>query len=169
MRRLALVAVGLFLFLAAPAEAAGLGKRFAHNRGVWTGGQPIEVVGSVSRPLSITVRVRWRTLEQPQQPAPQPPAQPPEQAPDDKGTTEGFKGVASPIPGGGIALKWRMICPLGTTRAARRAGSFTTTSSPDLQALPLPRRDLPHCQVIADAKGPRGVIGKIMLDLYATA
>jgi hypothetical protein len=163
MRRLALVALGVLLFVAATAEAAGPGRRFAHNRGVWTGAQPIEVVGNVGRPRSITVRVRWRTLDQPQQPAPQPPTQPP----DELGATEGLRAVASPIPGEGIALKWRMICPLGTTRAARRTGSFTTTSSPDLQALPLPRRGLPRCQVIADAQGPRDVIGKIMLDLYA--
>ena len=45
--------------------------------------------------------------------------------------------------------------------------SFTSTSSPDRHALPVPRRGLPRCQVLADAKGPGGVIGKIMLDLYA--
>jgi len=92
-----------------------------------------------------------------------PPAPPPEPLPDDSG----FRVSATAIPGKGVVVTWRMICPLGSVRAIRRNGSFTSTSSPDLHALPLPRRGLPRCQVIADAKGPSGVIGKIMLDLYA--
>ena len=154
MRRFALASVVALQLLAAPALAAGPGKRFAHNRGTWTGSEPIEVVGHVSHPRSIAVRVRWRTL--------QPPA-----SPDVGATTGALRAAATSIPGEGIAVKWRLTCPLGTTRAARRTGSFTAASSPEVHSLPLPRTGLPLCLVLVDAEGPSGAIGKIMLDLYA--
>jgi hypothetical protein len=161
MGRLLAGAITAVLLLAAPALAAGPGKRFAHNRGTWTGFVPIEVVGHVDHPRSIAVRVRWRTLEPPEPtPAPAPP-------PEDGPLTDGFRAAATPIPGAGITAKWRLTCPLGSTRAARRTGTLTSTSSPDIRALPLPRRGLPFCLVTVDAAGPGGWIGKIMLDLYA--
>ena len=169
MGRLLAGAITAVLLLAAPALAAGPGKRFAHNRGTWTGFMPIEVVGHVDHPRSIAVRVRWRTLEPPEPtPAPQPaPAPQPEPPAEDGPPTNGFRAAATPIPGEGITAKWRLTCPLGSTRAARRTGTLTSTSSPDIRALPLPRRGLPFCLVTVDAKGPSGWIGKIMIDLYA--
>lgn len=156
MGRFALALIVALPLLAAPALAAGPGKRFAHNRGTWTGSAPIEVAGHVDHPRSIAVRVRWRTLQLPEpKPAPQPP------------TTGALRAAATPIPGEGIVVKWRLTCPLGPTRAARRTGSFTAASSPEVDSLPLPRSGLPLCLVLVDAQGPSGAIGKIMLDLYA--
>ena len=154
MGRFAVALVIALPLLAVPALAAGPGKRFAHNRGTWTGSEPIEVAGHVSHPRSIAVRVRWRTL--------QPPA-----SPDVGATTGTLSAAAAPIPGEGIAVRWRLTCPLGNTRAARRTGLFTAAASPEVHSLPLPRSGLPLCLVLVDAEGPSGTIGKIMLDLYA--
>jgi hypothetical protein len=164
MARLALALVVALPVLAAPAVAADPGKRFAHNRGTWTGGEPIEVVGHVSKPRSIAVRVRWRTLQPAEpQPAPQPPTEQQQQQQASRDVAAG----AQSIPGEGVTVKWRLTCPLGSTRAARRTGSFGVASSPEVHSLPLPRSGLPLCLVLVDADGPSGAIGKIMLDLYA--
>jgi len=161
MARFALALVVALTVLAAPALAAGPGKRFAHNRGTWTGGEPIEVAGHVSHPRSIAVRVRWRTLQPPEpQPAPQTPV-------EQQQSSTNVRLAAGSIPGEGLAVKWRLTCPLGTTRAARRTGSFSVASSPEVHSLPHPGSGLPLCLVLVDAEGPSGAIGKIMLDLYA--
>jgi len=162
MARLALALAVALPVLAAPALAAGPGKRFAHNRGTWTGGEPIEVAGHVSHPRSIAVRVRWQTL---QPPAPQPAPQPPLEQQQD--ASRDVSAAAQSIPGEGVTVKWRLTCPLGSTQAARRTGSFSVASSPEVHSLPLPRSGLPLCLVLVDADGPSGAIGKIMLDLYA--
>ena len=164
MGRFALALIVALPLLAAPALAAGPGKRFAHNRGTWTGSAPIEVAGHVDHPRSIAVRVRWRTLQAPE---PKPAPQPPTTSPDVDAMTGALRAAATPIPGEGIVVKWRLTCPLGSTRAARRTGSFTAASSPEVDSLPLPRSGLPLCLVLVDAQGPSGAIGKIMLDLYA--
>jgi hypothetical protein len=164
MGRFAVALVIALPLLAVPALAAGPGKRFAHNRGTWTGSEPIEVVGHVSHPRSIAVRVRWRTL---QPAAAKPHADQPEASPDVGATTGTLSAAAAPIPGEGIAVKWRLTCPLGNTRAARRTGLFTAAASPEVHSLPLPRSGLPLCLVLVDAEGPSGTIGTIMLDLYA--
>jgi hypothetical protein len=161
MSRFALALVVALTVLAAPALAAGPGKRFAHNRGTSTGSEPIEVAGHVSHPRSIAVRVRWQTLQPPEpQPAPPPPVEQQQSSPD-------VGSAAGSIPGEGVAVKWRLTCPLGSTQAARRTGSFNVSSSPEVHSLPLPRSGLPLCLVLVDANGPSGAIGKIMLDLYA--
>src|SRR6476469_9562666 len=99
MARLALALAVALPLLAAPALAAGPGKRFAHNRGTWTGSAPIEVAGHVDHPRSIAVRVRWRTLQDPE---PKPAPQPPTTSPDVDATTGALRAAATPIPGEGI-------------------------------------------------------------------
>ena len=102
MGRFALALIVALPLLPAPALAAGPGKRFAHNRGTWTGSAPIEVAGHVDHPRSIAVRVRWRTLQPPEpKPAPQPP------------TTGALRAAATPIPGEGIVGQVAPHVPAG--------------------------------------------------------